>query len=308
MKARVFLSCGQKKGTDEPDVAETIAREVESLGFEKCYVATTEQSLQGLRENIFRELHAADYFIFVDFKRDELKSDDAGSVKWRGSLFSHQELAIASFLEMPEPVIFQEKDVEGRNGMLSAFQGNATPFSDRRLLPAIVKDEVRKRLESGKWILDSRNTLSLRLASPQYRDAPFGETYLRHFHIEVHNNHARKAARNCCAYLERVDHLETGKTLPLETIEFKWAGTPLPYVRIGPEGFRRFDGCFFDAQDPSRIQFSVITDSPHYLPPVRQPGSYRLTFAVVSENFPTAKGSFRLTFADSLERVQLTAD
>jgi hypothetical protein len=99
MKAKVFLSCGQSKGSDEPVVTERIAQKICALGFE-CYVAVAEQSLRGLRENIFAQLESSDYLVFIDFKREELKVN-GGLPICRGSLFSHQELAIASFLEIP---------------------------------------------------------------------------------------------------------------------------------------------------------------------------------------------------------------
>lgn len=67
-RARVFISCGQAKHTDEPAIADAIAKELTDLGFD-FYIAVQEQTLSGLKENIFRKLRESEYFLFVDFKR-----------------------------------------------------------------------------------------------------------------------------------------------------------------------------------------------------------------------------------------------
>lgn len=100
-KARVFISCGQKKDSDEAAIATAVANEVRDLGFEP-YVATARQSLRALRENIFQELTNTEYFLFIDFRRERL--GDLDPPEYRGSLFSHQELAIASFQEIELPI------------------------------------------------------------------------------------------------------------------------------------------------------------------------------------------------------------
>ena len=119
-KARVFISCGQQKGTDEVEVAHKVAEKLEEMDFEP-YIAVEEQTLKGMKENIFRRLSESEYFIFIDFKRERLfklkngSFDDTG--KHRGSLFSHQELAIATFLDV-KPLLFREKEVKEDDGIL----------------------------------------------------------------------------------------------------------------------------------------------------------------------------------------------
>src|SRR5438874_9303687 len=94
-RALVFISCGQRKESDEPAIAQRIAERLEELGFD-TYIAVQRQSLRSLRENIFEHLRDAEYFLFVDFPREELIPLDGTQHERRGSLFSHQELAIAS--------------------------------------------------------------------------------------------------------------------------------------------------------------------------------------------------------------------
>src|SRR5713226_3594799 len=71
VRARVFISCGQSKGTDEVQIADAIAAKLRTLGFEP-YIAVGEQNLAGLTENIYNRLRNSEYFLFVDFKREPL--------------------------------------------------------------------------------------------------------------------------------------------------------------------------------------------------------------------------------------------
>src|SRR2546425_642183 len=100
-QARVFISCGQQP--TEAAIAEAIAARLSALGFAP-YIATKQQTLRGLKEEIFERLRAAEYFLFVDFKREGLVTGSPLSgffkkILHRGSLFTHQELAIAAYLD-----------------------------------------------------------------------------------------------------------------------------------------------------------------------------------------------------------------
>ena len=102
--ARVFVSCGQRDCC-EKEVANRVKDVLEKLGYEP-YLAVDEQSLRSLRENIFERLRdRTEYFLFVDFCREKI----GDGPDCRGSLFSHQELAIASFLDFGDDFLaFQE--------------------------------------------------------------------------------------------------------------------------------------------------------------------------------------------------------
>jgi len=82
-KARIFISYGQRKQTNETEIAKKIADELEHMGFDP-YVAVQEQTLRGVKENIF-QLANSEYFIFIDFKREKLLIDIvAQKVKEKG--------------------------------------------------------------------------------------------------------------------------------------------------------------------------------------------------------------------------------
>jgi hypothetical protein len=154
MKAQIFLSCGQNPEWNEPRFVRLIKEKVQSLGFDEPYVAVHVQSPRSIRENVFRQLEESDYFVWIDFKREEIGKKDGEAIS-RGSLFTNQELALASFLEM-DWILFQEIGVQ-RDGMLNAIQGNATSFSNRNDLPDLIAEAIRRR----QWTTDTRNTLAL---------------------------------------------------------------------------------------------------------------------------------------------------
>lgn len=83
LRARVFVSCGQSRGSEEGDVANCVAARLSTLGFDP-YVAAEQQTLRGLKENIFAHLERSEYFVFIDFKRERLA--DLEPTSHRGSL------------------------------------------------------------------------------------------------------------------------------------------------------------------------------------------------------------------------------
>jgi hypothetical protein len=159
-RARVFIGCGQAKGSDEEITAAAVASRLERLGFDP-YVAVQEQTLRDLKENIFEQLAKSEYYIFVDFKREELAKTNPPVC--RGSLFSHQELALASYLEIPL-LAFQESGVKQDDGIIRFLEANSISFTDRNLLPNVIADKVQERGWDPHW----KNELVLEHAPRQF--------------------------------------------------------------------------------------------------------------------------------------------
>lgn len=120
-KARVFISCGQRNNR-EISIGKSVQDYFAKRGFE-TYFAEVVHSSDGLTENIFRFFNKSEYFVFIDFKRENLSADEH-----RGSLFVNQEIAIATFLNLIG-VGFVEKGVK-REGILEYQIYNAIPFED----------------------------------------------------------------------------------------------------------------------------------------------------------------------------------
>lgn len=265
-KAKVFISCGQKKGTEETRIAKAIAEVLVGEGFE-AYIAVDEQTLSGLKENIFSHLTSAEYFLFIDFRREQLDS----SGEHRGSLFSHQELAIASYLELPI-IAFQQEGVKTLDGMLPAFQVNPIPFDNVNLLPTMVRDQVIK----AGWRANWKNTLRITRDPLESSDAHIinlhGQPLARYFHLNVENLNPYKLAVNCIAYVAAIRDLRTCTSLPFQTAELKWAGYTFPNAAILPGSSRQVDAFFVLHNSPQTLHFSCFTDSGYFMGPIQGPG------------------------------------
>jgi hypothetical protein len=223
----------------------------------------------------------------------------------RGSLFSHQELAVASYLDIPL-LAFQEKGVKRDDGVLRFLQANAIPFTDRHLLPNVIADHVQQR----SWSSLSRNELVLQRDPAQYVDAQvYGTDMVRRFYyVVVRNLHHRKTATNCYIYLEKVMKLDSQATeIPFGSVELKWAGYTLPNAHILPHSARPFDALFTHHANPTQVGFNVFSDSSLFgHPPIHVAGEFELRYAVVSDNFPIARASFTLRLSPVLNGTTLT--
>lgn len=296
LKAKVFISCGQRKGTDEVDIAHRIAERLKERGFEP-YIAVEQQSLRGLKENIFQERASSEYFLFVDFKREKLGETE----EYRGSLFCHQELAIASFLEIPL-IGFREEGVKSDDGILRFVQANCTAFGDKHTLHNVVADKIQQHGWEPNW----KNQLAIEKSPEQPRDPVVNQTgkRARFFHITVRNLNPYKHAQNCYGFLEKVCDLSTGKSLTVRSIELKWAGYVLPYATILPSSYRNIDGFYVFHDSPNIARFNVFTDSTWVISDIKGPGDYELTYLVVADNFESVRSTFRIHLDNTLDGVE----
>ena len=297
-RARVFISCGQNKKTNEVTIAGQIRERLEKLGFDP-YIAVEEQTLRGLKENIFRQLSTSEYFLFVDFKREKLENENVH----RGSLFSHQELALASYLDI-EVLAFREAGIKAEDGIMGFLQANAISFAeaDRHLLPDLI--ESRARMWDPNW----RNEIVLKRDVGQYTDAHvrnLNNRLGRYFQIGVKNLHKEKVATNCYAYLEKAIKLDHLNEIPLNTVELKWEGYLFPNAHILPNTTRRFDALRVMHDNPTDPQFIIFSDYTGFDPPIRGEGRYELRYVVVADNFPPARGTFNLKLSSSLCSTRL---
>jgi len=273
----VFISCGQRPG-EELEIAKRLKSMLkEEFQFEP-YLALADQRLRSVPENIFERLRNSEYFLIIDFRREKVDKE------YRGSLFSHQELAIAAFLEFDNDVlIFQEKGVMQRDGMIGAFQANAIPFKRRSDLVETIAKHVKK-----KWHHDWRRKLVLQQANDPDCEAVQQKsgTVGYFFHILMRNRHIRTPARDCCAYLRSVRDA-TGRMTRFEASKLRWAGCFFPNAIIPPGNFvRRFDALWFDSSSPLCPRLNILSDWPRSFPNLRGPGTWELEYEVISNNVP----------------------
>lgn len=301
-RARVFISCGQSRGTDEVTIASDVASRLADLGFDP-YVAVQEQTLRGLKENLFAQLERSEYFLFIDFARERLAGTPEqafAELPRRGSLFSHQELSVAAYLDL-DVIALREIGIKTEDGILGFLQANPIMFEDRSAVADQVIQLVRERWRPG-W----RKELVLEKEAGHFIDANIGGSRRgRYFHIRVRNLDHKRAALNCRVFLEKLFHLDHDVSIPVETLEFKWAGSPLASGTIGAGAVRSFDAIWFVHGDTTVPKFNVHTDSTQFMPKLNGYGNYVLTFLVVSDNCPPARGSFRLSYRRSVDAIRL---
>lgn len=296
-RSRVFISCGQGDKR-ERKAAARVEKVLRDLGFEP-YLATEVHSVRSLRENIFDKIRNTEYFLFLDFRRDQILTKSSNTA-YRGSLFSHQELAIASYLDI-ELLAFQENRVLPLDGMLGHLQVNATQFSDRQTLPQFVKRQVREAGWQNGW----RNRLAVKQATP-----PFVEVALQgggkgiFFHLQVTNCHHRVTARNCYGYLRSVTDVLTKEPIEFEGAEFKWAGYTLPNAIIPPGSYRKLDALWINPENPQFPMFRVFADWGRCTPTLCGTGSWDLEYEVLSDNVPGAKVTLRLEIRTDPGEIQ----
>ena len=93
--------------------------------------------------------------------------------------------------------------------------------------------------------------------------------------------------------------------LPINSVEFKWAGYVFPSVNIPPRNKRRFDAFFILPSQPTRLFFRTFSDSLEFIPQIQGAGKYELEYLVISENFPPARASLILTLSEIPDHTTL---
>jgi len=139
MRSRVFVSCGQHNER-EVQIARKIADLLKSRGFDP-YVAKEVQNVFEINSGIISELKNSDCYLLVNFRRELIETR-----RYRGSLFSNQEFAVAYALGFDRIIVVNEKDVESE-GMLRYIGCNTDPFqTDEECL-----DIVKEALDRSGW-------------------------------------------------------------------------------------------------------------------------------------------------------------
>lgn len=298
LRAQVFISCGQREDLGEVEVATKISEVLAQEGFDP-YIAASQQTLRGLKENIFQRLAESEYFLFIDFVRDRL--DLEGSSLCRGSVFSQQELALAAYLDT-DVIAFQEEGIKPLEGILRFMQTNCLPFNDRSLLPKMVIEKVRER----EWSSDWKKALTIEAEVDVHRnvrrlpESVQGDFY----HLHVRNNHIRVVARNVYAYLDNVVEVGTNRRVEYGSVEFKWAGYTLPNAIIPPGGTRRLDAFWIPHPQPNCPQFNCFTDSTAFFPRIQGPGQWYMDYTVYSDALRGATRRFLLTLDGTVAGVR----
>jgi hypothetical protein len=317
IKSRVFISCGQHGSSDdltsELGIAMIVKRRLEELGFE-VYIAIEQHTLSGFTENILPTLQDSEYYLFIDFNREKIITESKNErydieFKYRGSLFSHQELGIATFLKKEHTLVFQEKGVLEKDGIKGFVQSNPITFDNRKILP----NKIIEVITSEQWHTGWRNRLLVEREEDEHEDTFYYSTAsdVRFFHVKVTNNHNLKTAHECSVYLNSITDLNDRTVRCPPVVEFKWQAMKTESVMILPNQARYFDALFVEKHIPNIVHLGInpcLLDFSGFYQPyiIAAPGDYELEFELTSREFQSLRTKFRLHIGTNLDDLRLS--
>jgi len=289
MKAKVFISCGQKNKREREACKKisSILRDKYNLN---TYLAFKIQGLNDVMK-IIDELKTSDYLIFIDFLRK-------GKIPF--SLFAHQELAVATALGFKEIIAIKEKG-QKLVGFLPYIQANPEDFSDVEDLINRINELVSER---GWGSADySRNLVVSNLMRThflQYTDhTDIYNGYV--WEAEIKNMRYDIAAIHTVCILDKILVLPSNEEIKHSDRSYlKWSGhssgyektiLPLDYgivnvlsMWVGKRG----------------IYLNSDRDTTPRKPIVSDMGDYILKFKLCSQGFPPKNFSICINFNDEV--------
>jgi len=276
MTARVFISCGQRHG--ERKIAQEIADQLRKDGF-RPYIALEAQSIQDVNSGIIGELRRSDYYVFIDFRRESLCNED-GPNDHRGSLFSHQELAIAYALNFEKAIFFREAGVR-LEGIGKFMMSNATEFDDRSKLAELVA-KATARMWNAQY---SRNLVVGQLHFPPN---PIQTPSLlgRFLSVDILNRRPDEASAGALARLAGLQ-VNEGEAKPSPNKSpLKVTGQAQAFQQtILPKDHGAFDLLCVDYEPGSKIFLHNALDVPHPPAIIEEVGLHHLDYEVFAPGF-----------------------
>ena len=271
MPAKVFISCGQADQS-EKEMVKTLSEWFAAEGFQP-FVAIETQSIMDVNNIIIKNLQSSDYYVFIDLRRERLISmrkivPDILHPRYRGSLFSHQELGIAYLLNFPEVLLLQEQAVK-REGLLAYMLGNARSFNSKDEAIKMVQEEVKQR----GWRTTFSRAFELQLIPLggliNYGDhtTPPPGRLSRVANIRVINHRRDLPALNTTARLDAIT-CPNNSTLSPDSSPLKWAGEQAYNKLIFQGEEASFDAFGIPDSDPSAVY--LHSASVDFTPCVRQ--------------------------------------
>ncbi len=303
MPGKVFISCGQNS-SKEKKIADSIKTWLESpQNRYSAYVAIDVQNLFDINDAIVKELVLSDYYIFIDFRREPIGWVWPFKRKYRGSLFTHQELALAYNLEFDHAIFIQEKGI-ALEGFLKYIQSNSRVFKKHLEILNLIQQEVERKNWSPLY---SRHLVVgdiVRKPPIRYGDHT-GERLVHIYEVIIKNKRKDKAAVNTLAILKNIEG-PNGSSIHLDTSYLKWAGQ-IGYSRtIFPSRDASFCLLQLDYTNLLSVYLQSAADMHPRLPVITgHAGPYKLTYQVFAENFPLLEFTVLLTLTGNLNTTSV---
>ena len=316
MRGKVFVSCGQRP--PERDVARALGKLLEERGF-VVYLAVNAQTILEINTGIIGQLKDSDCYLFVNFRRDPI--DD----KYRGSLFSHQEMAIAYALGFERILVVNQRGVLSE-GMLRYIGINTEEFESLEECC----DVVARALDRSGWTPDYVRRLradNQRLSEPIFYGRSDGRLEGRFLYVDIKNGRPDVAALEATARLAEFG--PSGEPLRASPIRspLKATGRPGFSHTIFPKSHEAFDLlCVGAYRSNADLAWNVAAASGAFeAPPVESapqgvylnsaldvigegrlpitPGAWRFRYEFYAIGFPLLSVLIELTVTYSTEPV-----
>lgn len=277
-KSKIFISCGQANA-NEIKVANEISTWLNSVGY-KPYIAIETQSILDVNGGIISELKSSDYYIFINFKRDEIVSGK--TTFYRGSVFTNQELGIAYAMGFERMLFVNQKDVR-KEGIFGYLVSNTPEFTNYDDVLPIIKEAISK----AKWTNDySRNLIiqNLRWGNRISYTDHTGRRDVKGLNVDVFNNRPDVGASNTVCRLQTIS-INGVKNISPDRSHLKCCGSPGYSNTIWPKDHIAFDLLSIDLNNPTNINLHSALDVNPRVPIINSIGKYELDYEVFAEGF-----------------------
>jgi len=298
--ALIFLSCGQRKG--EREYALEIQKVITDEFHFRCYNADSQQGFESVKD-ILKHLSQADYYLFIDFKRE-------GKIPI--SVFSHQEYALANAWGITKILAFREKDTNMQDqkdryescGLINYLLTHPIEF-DRTNLVEQVRQEIGKKIANEEWQKDySRNLV----VTPPVVDGKGFMSYTDHsgknteliWHIKVENHRTDCVAFNTIVILDGIWNKETQNYDTPDRSKLKCTGQKAYEMNIFPESDAKFDAFTYRSEPNPGIYLHSTNDIFPRAPIIDKLGIYFLKYRLYSESFPPIEFYIQLNYDQNI--------
>ena len=296
MKAKVFISCGQRDA--ERTTALAIAQWFAEHGFQP-YVAIDAQGIQDVNSGIIQELRRSDYYVFIDFRREQVSGGGANAT-YRGSLFSHQELAIAYALRFEHVVFFRQSQVL-LEGLAAYMASNAAVFESFDELTELIAEAVLKRQWSPNY---SRNLVVSNLRFPTEL-IHYADMSGRFLCVDIENRRPDVGAGGTVARLAALIINSTQRRISPNHSPLKVNGQSMAYEQmIWPLSHGAVDLLCVDREVGCRVYLNNALDLTPRPVLIESVGDHFLEYEVFANGFDVQRFGVKLRLTEKCDEAE----
>ncbi len=307
MRAKVFISCGQRP--EERETAEVVRDWLNSIGYD-AWLAVDVKTIFDLNQGVMDALKRSDYYLFINFPREQVATQN-GDTFARGSLYSHQELAVAYALEFEHMIIVNHKGYR-REGVLDPLICNTDEFASMDEVLPIVQAAVLAP-DSG-WYPTYSRSLVVREGhwgwpcnfadQTVWKGHKTCQKAIVAYHLHLENRRKHEGAFETVARLESVTKDGIMNSSP-DKAHLKASGLGEAYSQvIWPQSYGEIDAFLINYVNPTEIYLSSARDFSPRDPIISGLGRYHLNYEFFARGFPRARVTVELEVTGTIETTK----